>query len=77
MNGPLVDPMDVSAKGFLKDYLKQLGGAHLDTGNTNTYVRGLDHAYVVGTVTDSQKDGFLVLLDQLDHQCLLQRGNSA
>lgn len=37
----------------------------------------LDHADVVGSVPDGERDGLLVLLDQLHHLGLLQRRDPA
>ena len=44
---------------------------HLDTRNSNTNVRSLYHADIIRTVTDREENGFLILFDQLDYQCLL------
>lgn len=47
-----------------------------NTRDTNANVRSLDHADVVGAVTDCEQNGLLVLLDELDDECLLQRGHT-
>lgn len=44
----------------------------LDAADTDADVCRLDHRDIVGSVTDGEKDGpLLVLLDQLDHHGLL------
>ena len=49
---------------------------HLDARDAHPDVRRLDHAHVVGTIPDREQDRFLVLLDKLDHERLLQRRHS-
>lgn len=39
---------------------------HLNTGDTNTNMRSLDHADVVGAISDRKQNGLLVLLHKLD-----------
>ena len=34
---------------------------------------GLNHADIVCTIADSEENGLLILLDEFDDQCLLQR----
>ena len=33
---------------------------------------GLDHAHVIGTITNRQQDGLLILFHQFDNLCLLK-----
>jgi hypothetical protein len=49
----------------------------LETRDADADVSSLDHAHVVGTVTDGEQDSLLVLLDQFDHERLLKRRNAA
>ena len=44
---------------------------HLDARNTHPNMRCLDHTHVIGTIPDGKQDRVLVLLDELDHKCLL------
>lgn len=47
-----------------------------DTRDTDANVCSLDHADVVGAVANCEQDGLLVLLDEFDDECLLQRGHT-
>jgi len=58
-------------------YRRCARASYLHTRNADAYVRRLDHADIVGAVSDGQKNCFLVLLDELDHQRLLERRNAA
>jgi hypothetical protein len=49
----------------------------LDAGDADADVGGLDHRDVVGAVANGEEDGLAVLLDELDHQGLLQRRDAA
>ena len=46
---------------------------YLKTGDTDTNMCRLDHADVIRTITNSQKQRLLVFLDKLNDQGLLQR----
>jgi hypothetical protein len=39
-------------------------------------MRSLDHADIIGTISDGQEDRGRILLDKLDDESLLQRGDS-
>jgi len=45
----------------------------LDTRDTNANMRRLDHADIIGTVSDGQEDRSGILLDKLDDESFLQR----
>jgi hypothetical protein len=46
------------------------------TTNTYTYVCSLNHGYVVGAVSNGQKNCFQMTLDKLHHQRFLEGRNS-
>lgn len=48
----------------------------LDSRNTDTNMCGLDHANIVGTITDCQKNCLLVLFHEFYDESLLKRRNA-
>lgn len=46
---------------------------YLHARNTDTDMCGLNHADIVGSITNSQKDCLLVFLDELDDKGFLER----
>jgi hypothetical protein len=50
--------------------------AYLDTRDTDTDMCSLNHTNIVSAITDSEQDCFLILLDQLYYESLLQGGDT-
>lgn len=54
-----------------RDIRTSRGLETFETTNTNTNMGGLDHGDIVCAVANGQENLGRILLDQLDHQCLL------
>lgn len=59
---------DIGRPGSLKTF---------NSRDSDSNVSSLNHADVVGTVSDGEKKSFEVLLDEFDNESLLKRGDSA